>query len=167
MVVQLNMHCCFGHEFVQSEQDLWSFCRKSSNKALLIGRLPLWRTVLLENTPNTQSVDQETTRTSQLILVQGKKKMHLQQKALILQYFFILKRFILSHVCKSQLIFSLIFLEIPAFVWVIHHVLFMAQCFSYWLLNVVLYCLQDDPDETAMFNLNYSSPILGGILCML
>lgn len=21
-VMQLNMHCCFGHEFVQSEQDL-------------------------------------------------------------------------------------------------------------------------------------------------
>lgn len=62
---------------------------------------------------------------------------------------------------------SLIFLEIPAFVWFIHHFLFMAQCFPYWLLNVVLYCLPDNPDETAMFNLNYSSPILGGILCML
>ena len=47
-VTQLNMHCCFGHEVVQSEQDLWSFFWQSSNKDLLHRSLSLWRNVLLE-----------------------------------------------------------------------------------------------------------------------
>lgn len=98
--MQLNMHCCFGHIFEQSEQGLWSLCRKSSNKDVLITSWSLWKDVCLENSLHTQCVDQEKVRTSQPISVQ--EKMHVQQKALMLQYFFIPKRCVLSHVCNPS-----------------------------------------------------------------
>lgn len=84
------MHCCFGHEFVQSEQDLWSSCRQSSNKDLLLWSSSPWKTASLENPPRAQRVNQEKTFTAH---VGTGNKTHLQQKALMLQYFFIPKMY--------------------------------------------------------------------------
>lgn len=85
--------------------------------------------------------------------------MHLQQKALKLQFFLkVMIAVLVFFLCRNSC-FCVIYTPVFFYLW--HNVFF-----SYYVLNVVLYCLRDNPDETAMFNLNQSSPILGGNMCM-
>lgn len=80
------MHCCFGnHTFVKSEEGLWSSSQ--------------WENGQLENTQYNVLTRKRLERHSPN---QYRKRMHLQQKALTLQYFFIPKRCVLSHVCNPS-----------------------------------------------------------------
>lgn len=106
--MQLNVHCCFGHEFVQSEQDLCSLCRESSSMDLLLRssslwKMSCWKILLIRNVLTRKRFEVHSP-------YRYREKMHLQQKALRRQYFFIPNVCVLSHDCNPGAWFFLKFL---------------------------------------------------------